>query len=197
MNWWARRFILRLRDTSEYWQSVTPALSRPDKRVVMAETATCRVLMKVIVAIHVLCSICKEACTDEIVFHSGGSHGSLSLLYMNWDPSTKIICYSYYRLYMAINYCNEFLRESTEGKLKDRGVYDALQAEMPYYRAEARFIRAYCYSMICDLYGSGPFIDETMDVGTIPHQKTRQEIYDYVISETEELTTLLERTEAE
>lgn len=54
---------------------------------------------------------------------------------------------------MAINYCNEFLRESTEGKLKDRGVYDALQAEMPYYRAEARFIRAYCYSMICDLYG--------------------------------------------
>ena len=103
----------------------------------------------------------QEACTDEIVFHSGGSHGSLSLLYMNWDPSTKIICYSYYRLYMAINYCNEFLRESTEGKLKDRGVYDALQAEMPYYRAEARFIRAYCYSMICDLYGSGPFIDET------------------------------------
>mgnify|MGYP007039625108 FL=1 len=75
----------------------------------------------------------QEACTDEIVFHSGGSHGSLSLLYMNWDPSTKIICYSYYRLYMAINYCNEFLRESTEGKLKDRGVYDALQAEMPYY----------------------------------------------------------------
>ena len=133
----------------------------------------------------------QEACTDEIVFHSGGSHGSLSLLYMNWDPSTKIICYSYYRLYMAINYCNEFLRESTEGKLKDRGVYDALQAEMPYYRAEARFIRAYCYSMICDLYGSGPFIDETMDVGTIPHQKTRQEIYDYVITETEELTTLL------
>lgn len=45
--------------------------------------------------------------------------------------------------------------------------------------------------MICDLYGSGPFIDETMDVGTIPHQKTRQEIYDYVVSETEELTTLL------
>lgn len=133
----------------------------------------------------------QEACTDEIVFHSGGSHGSLSLLYMNWNPSTKIICYSYYRLYMAINYCNEFLRESTEGKLKDRGVYDALQAEMPYYRAEARFIRAYCYSMICDLYGSGPFIDETMDVGTIPHQKIRQEIYDYVISETEELTTLL------
>lgn len=29
-----------------------------------------------------------------------------------------------------------FCAESTEGKLKDRGVYDALQAEMPYYRAE-------------------------------------------------------------
>lgn len=31
----------------------------------------------------------QEACTDEIVFHSGGSHGSLSLLYMNWDRFDK------------------------------------------------------------------------------------------------------------
>lgn len=138
----------------------------------------------------------QEACTDEIVFHSGGSHGSLSLLYMNWDPSTKIICYSYYRLYMAINYCNEFLRESTEGKLKDRGVYDALQAEMPYYRAEARFIRAYCYSMICDLYGSGPFIDETMDVGTILIRRPARNLRlcDFRNGRTDNLA---ERTEAE
>ena len=38
----------------------TPVLFRPDKRVVMAETVTCRVLMKVIVVIHVLCFICKR-----------------------------------------------------------------------------------------------------------------------------------------
>lgn len=133
----------------------------------------------------------QEACTDEIVFQSGSSRGVRSMLYLNWDPSTDILCYPYYRLYMSINYCNELLRECTESKLKERGVYDALKDEYAYYRAEARFIRAYAYSMLCDLYGSVPFIDETVDVGTIPHQKSREEIYNFVVSETEELTSLL------
>lgn len=127
----------------------------------------------------------QETTTDEIVLHAGSSHGTTSLLLMNWDPSTMVISYPYYRLYMSINYCNEFLRESTEEKLRSRGVYEALKDEIGYYRAEARLIRAYSYAMICDLYGSGPFVDETMDVGTIPSQKTRKEIYDYVVAEAE------------
>ena len=129
----------------------------------------------------------QECTTDEIALHSGSSQGSRDLLFMSWNQSTSINMYSYYRLYMTISYCNEFLRESTDSKLKERNLYDELKNEIPYYRAETRFIRAYCYSMICDLYGSGPFVDETMPVGTIPHQKTRQEIYDYVVSETEDL----------
>ncbi len=133
----------------------------------------------------------QEACTDEIAFQAGSGHGTRALLYLSWDPSTKVVSYPYYRLYMAINYCNEFLRESTEGKLKDRGVYDTLKGQIDYYRAEARLIRAYCYSMICDLYGSAPYIDETMSVGTIPHQKTREEIYNYVVSEANEISMLL------
>lgn len=129
--------------------------------------------------------------SDEIILHAGSSQGSRDLLYVNWNPSTSIIKYPYYRLYMTINYCNEFIRECTEDKLKERGVYDELKDEYRYYVAEARFIRAYCYSMICDLYGSGPFIEETMVVGTLPHQKTRAEIYDYAISELETVLPLL------
>ncbi|MFH6998547.1 RagB/SusD family nutrient uptake outer membrane protein [Flavobacterium sp. FlaQc-57] len=129
----------------------------------------------------------QECTTDEIALHSGSSQGSRDLLFVSWNQSTSINMYSYYRLYMTISYCNEFLRESTDSKLKERNLYDELKNEMPYYRAETRFIRAYCYSMICDLYGSGPFVDETMPVGTIPHQKTRQEIYAFVVSETEDL----------
>jgi hypothetical protein len=125
----------------------------------------------------------QECSTDEICFHAGGSHGTLSLLYMNWDPSTKVISYPYYRLYMAIGYCNDFLKQCTEDKLKSRGLYDSMKDDYASYRAEARFLRAYCYSMICDLYGSAPYVDETMETGTIPQQKTRKEIFDYVISE--------------
>ncbi len=133
----------------------------------------------------------QEATTDEIIFNAGSGYGTRSLIYMNWNPSTQIINYSYYRLYMAIGYCNEFLRECTEGKMKDRGVYEALASEYEYYRAEARLIRAYCYSVICDLFGSAPYIDDEMILGTLPEQKTRKEIYDYVVSECEKLTTLL------
>jgi hypothetical protein len=129
--------------------------------------------------------------SDEIILHAGSSQGSRDLLYVNWNPSTSIIKYPYYRLYMTINYCNEFIRECTEDKLKERGVYDELKDEYRYYVAEARFIRAYCYSMICDLYGSGPFIEETMVVGSLPHQKTRTEIYDYAVSELETVLPLL------
>ena len=129
--------------------------------------------------------------TDEILVQSGSGHGTRDMLYTNWNASTKVVSYPYYRLYMAIGYCNEFLRESTEEKLQRRGVYEELKGELEYYRAEARFIRAYCYSMICDLYGAAPFVDETMVIGTIPQQKTREAIYNYVVSEGEILAGAL------
>lgn len=133
----------------------------------------------------------QEGASDEILFNAGSGHGTRSLVYLNWDPSTMVISYPYYRLYMSIAFCNEFLRESTDSKLTDRGLYDELKDEIPYYRAEARLIRAYCYNVICDLYGSAPYIDETMIVGTLPTQKSRREIYDYVISEAEDLGKIL------
>jgi hypothetical protein len=92
---------------------------------------------------------------------------------------------------MTINYCNEFLRESTDEKLKGRGLYDEMKNDAPYYRAEVRFIRAYCYSMLCDLFGSAPYIDESMMLGTIPGQKSREEIYNYAVTEAETVTALL------
>ena len=54
---------------------------------------------------------------------------------------------------------------------------------------------SYCYGVIW-LYGSGPFIDETMIGAFTYNQKTRQEMYDYVISKVE-TDNLAERTEAE
>lgn len=141
---------------------------------------------------YIRCLFYLQVCaSDEIIINSGSSRGTRADLFMNWDASTEINGYPYYRLIMSIGYCNEFLRESTEDKLKSRGLFDQLQSEYQYFRAEARLIRAYNYSVLCDLYGAVPFIDETMAIGTIPHQKTRKEIYDYVVSEGEALTSAL------
>ncbi len=133
----------------------------------------------------------QNAATDETAFHSGSSAGTRAVLFSNWDPSTQIISFAYYRLYISINLCNEFLNECTESKMKDRGVYDELASEYEYYRAEARLIRAYAYSMLCDLYGSVPFVDPDEPLGTIPQQKTREEIYQYAMDELEEIQSLL------
>jgi hypothetical protein len=129
----------------------------------------------------------QECATDHIALHAGSSQGSRDYLYVNWNPSTIISKYAYYRLYMTIAYCNEFLREASSEKLRSRGLFDKMQGNVEFYRAEARFIRAYCYSMICDLYGSGPFIDETMPAGVIPKQRTREEIYTFAVKELEDV----------
>ena len=131
------------------------------------------------------------ASTDEMAIYAGSSRGSYFLQYLNWTPSTELAGYPYYRSIMTIGYCNEFLRQCTESLLHSRGVWNELKDEYQYFRAEARIIRAYAYNVLCDLYGSTPFIDETMPLGTIPHQRTRREIYDFIVSEGEALASEL------
>lgn len=120
----------------------------------------------------------QEQCTDNFVMPSS-SNGLRNCLNLNWDATTSVVTWTYQRLYMSIAYCNEFLRECTPEKMQERGVWNDMSADYLNYRAEARFIRAYCYSMLCDLYGNVPIIDESVGVKDVPVQKTRKEVFEY------------------
>ena len=124
----------------------------------------------------------EELCTDNFLMPSS-SNGLRNCLNLNWQPSTSVVTWTYQRLYMSIAYCNEFLRECTESKLKDRGLWDEMKDDYLSYRAEARFIRAYCYSMLCDLYGPVPLIDENTGVKDIPVQVSRKEVFQFAENE--------------
>ncbi len=124
----------------------------------------------------------QEQCTDNFLMPSS-SNGLRNCLNLNWDATTSVVTWTYQRLYMAIAYCNEFLRECTPAKMQERGVWNDMSADYLNYRAEARFIRAYCYSMLCDLYGNVPIIDENVGVKDIPVQKTRKEVFEYAEKE--------------
>lgn len=125
----------------------------------------------------------QELPTDNFIMPSS-SNGLRFCLNMNWTESNAaVIKWTYQRLYMSIAYCNELLRECTETKLHDRGVYEEMKDDYLYYRAEASFIRAYCYSMLCDLYGGVPYIDENTKVKDIPEQWSRKQIFDFTVSE--------------
>lgn len=124
----------------------------------------------------------QELDTDNFLMPSQ-SNGLRKCLNLQWDPSTAVVTWTYQRLYMTIAYCNEVLREMTESKMKSRGVWDKLGKECPYYRAESRFIRAYAYVALCDLFGNVPYIDENTGVKDIPQQYTRKQIFDFAESE--------------
>lgn len=125
----------------------------------------------------------QELNTDDFVMPSS-SNGLRKCLNLQWDASNaSVIRWTYQRLYMSIAYSNEILRECTESKLKSRGLWDALGSECNSYRAEARFIRAYCYATLCDLFGSVPYIDENTGVKDIPEQWSRKKIFEFAESE--------------
>lgn len=125
----------------------------------------------------------QELSTDDFIMPSS-SNGLRKCLNLQWDASNaSVIRWTYQRLYMTIAYCNELLRECTEDKLKSRGLWNQLGDECASYRAEARFIRAYCYATLCDLFGAVPYIDENTGVKDIPAQWSRKEIFEFAESE--------------
>mgnify|MGYP000723264142 FL=1 len=133
----------------------------------------------------------QELDTDNFLMPSS-SNGLRKCLNLQWDASNaSVITWTYQRLYMTIAYCNEILRECTEDKLRQRGLWDELGSECDSYRAEARFLRAYCYVSLCDLFGSVPYIDENTGVKDIPVQYTRKQIFEYAESELKSIDTLL------
>lgn len=125
----------------------------------------------------------QEMPTDNFLMPSS-SNGLRKCLNLQWDASNaSVVTWTYQRLYMSIAYCNEILRECTEGKLQSRGLWDEMKGDYISYRAEARLIRAYCYSMLCDLYGGVPYVDEHTGVKEIPVQYTRKQIFEFAESE--------------
>ena len=127
----------------------------------------------------------QEATSDEMYNRSGSGYGLRNATALNWEPGTQFPAWLYYRCYLIITYANDLLRRTEEDVLKENGVYEACKNDVGYWRAEARFIRAYMYYILMDSFGDIGFVDDSVPNGTFPVQKPRKEIYDYIVSELE------------
>src|SRR5258705_10271674 len=126
----------------------------------------------------------QELPTDEAVIAWGGDAGLTELNTQSWGPNNIFPQMMYYRIFFQVPITNEFLRQTTDAKLASRGVPAALRDTIRTYRAEARFLRALSYWHAIDLFGSVPLIKETDPVGAAPPpQATRSDIYDFIVSE--------------
>jgi hypothetical protein len=98
----------------------------------------------------------------------------------------------YYRIYFQIPLCNEFIRESSDAKMSERGFSDGDQATIRAYQAEARFLRALSYYHALDLFGNVPFLDESdLPGAALPEQIMRPDLFNWIESELKALETLL------
>ena len=106
--------------------------------------------------------------TDE-GFDNWGDEGLPALNDISFTSTNPFSGALYNRAILNILFANHFMRQSDPSNL---GAFnDADRAEIAVMRAEARFIRAFAYWVLMDIFGNPPFLDETMPAGTIPSQK--------------------------
>ncbi len=140
--------------------------------------------------------VTQEFTTDEaIIAWADGTLPTLNT--QTWSPVNEFLYGTYSRASYHISVANEFLRQTTEEKLEARGVDPALKAEIATFRAEARFLRAFSYVNLMDLFGNVPITTENDPVGFFyPQQKTRAEVFAFVESELKDLDSSLANARA-
>jgi hypothetical protein len=83
----------------------------------------------------------QELTTDEALI--AWNDGTIQDLHTQvWTSGNEFIRTMYSRLMYQVALTNEYLRQTTDAKLNDRGVSEDLRADIQTFRAEARFLRA-------------------------------------------------------
>jgi|GraSoiStandDraft_4_1057263.scaffolds.fasta_scaffold01371_5 hypothetical protein len=125
----------------------------------------------------------QELSTDEAVI-SWGDVGIQDFHNMNWTSNNSFLTGLYYRSLYQITLCNDFIRECSDAKLGERGISGADAENIKQYAREARFLRAFQYWVLIDLYGNPPFVTENTVIGGPPPPRgTRSEVFNYIETE--------------
>lgn len=126
---------------------------------------------------------CQELPTDEAVvaWNDQTIHDFHDL---KWTSSDPFLLGMYARPIYNITIGNEYLRESTDEKVAGRGLSGSDAAEIKKTRGEVRFLRAFNYWVMLDLFGKSTFITEENKIGTeLPGEIQRPALFDYIEKE--------------
>ncbi|MBS1640905.1 MAG: RagB/SusD family nutrient uptake outer membrane protein [Bacteroidetes bacterium] len=125
----------------------------------------------------------QELSTDEAVV-AWGDPGIQDFHKMNWTSDNPMLKGVYYRSSYQITLCNDFINQCSDANLASRGITGTDADAIRKYKAEARFLRAYQYSILMDLFGNPPFATENDAIGTfLPKQIKRADLFTYIESE--------------
>lgn len=129
----------------------------------------------------------QELPTDEAqcIWQDEGIPGLNNLNFSSENPFTKGM---YNRCIMNIMYANEFLRNAASDVVGGKGFSGAQVDEIKNFCAEARFLRAFQYWVLMDLFGNPPFVTEETELDVLPSQINRQQLFAYIEKELKDIT---------
>lgn len=123
-----------------------------------------------------------ELTTDNAIV-GWGDPGLPNLHAMSWGANNDFTTAMYYRLAQEVSFCNSFI--SNAESLNDN-------AEVQAYIAEARFLRAFAYYNLIDLYANVPLVEKVST--DLPEQASRTEVFNYIETELLAIQDLLKES---
>lgn len=130
--------------------------------------------------------ILEEIPTDEANWLSASDTEYGTLQYA--IPTTTNVasggCYS--RLIINITLCNDFIRTVNQGLFQLSTPEQFAKAEE--YVRQAKILRSVCYYYMIDLFGNVPYADENTEIGSVPAQLKRADLYNLVTKTLEDVS---------
>ncbi|MCK8524062.1 RagB/SusD family nutrient uptake outer membrane protein [Aquimarina sp. D1M17] len=122
--------------------------------------------------------------TDETIWTFENDPGIRQIQRNQWDANNVVVLGFWARATFEISLANEFLRQTTDAKLDERGVSGELRNTITAYRAEARVLRALANYHLLDLFRRAPFATEEDAVGfTRVPEIAGQDLFNYIEAE--------------
>lgn len=122
-----------------------------------------------------------EATTDNSVVGWLSDPGVPEINYMSWEVNNPWTKGMYFRLAQNISFANSFIENASALAANSDDVIN--------YINEAKFIRAYCYLQLIDMFANVPLVAEVST--ELPLQSNRSELFAFVESELLELSNAL------
>ena len=122
----------------------------------------------------------EEACIPTKIgggWYDGGVY--LEAQYHTWTPENRMILASWRYCFVGISKVNAVIFQVENSKLTE-------EQKTP-INAELRGIRAYYYSILLDMFGNVPIVT-SYDVSELPANSTRNQVFEFVESELNDIT---------
>ena len=130
--------------------------------------------------------------TDEAGWTYHNNTDPIGIHQMTWSSINQTVGGLYYRCFFLITLANDFIRQCSDDNLSKRGISGADATNIKLYMQEARFLRAYMYWVLMDMFANPPFVTENDAIGVgLPKQTNRAELFAYLETELKDLETKL------